>query len=158
MNKTKEMLEIIEGFQNLTSKIKDDNESIKKSLKNKDLTILACKNEYKKLHAEYEELKQKYVKLEAELEQSKKTANVERIRKRKKTNVNKVNKKKIILDYDSEAEDERSTTEDEANDENDENENDYEIVKIKKNKKKKPVKQQKKKIKGIIDYINNKNN
>ena len=158
MNKTKEMLEIIEGFQNLTSKIKDDNESIKKSLKNKDLTILARKNEYKKLHAEYEELKQKYVKLEAELEQSKKTANVERIRKRKKTNVNKVNKKKIILDYDSEAEDERSTTEDKANDENDENENDYEIVKIKKNKKKKPVKQQKKKIKGIIDYINNKNN
>ena len=52
MNKTKEMLEIIERFQNLTSKIKDDNESIKKSLKNKDLTILACKNEYKKLHAE----------------------------------------------------------------------------------------------------------
>ena len=158
MNKTKEMLEIIEGFQNLTSKIKDDNESIKKSLKNKDLTILVCKNEYKKLHAEYEELKQKYVKLEAELDQSKKTANVERIRKRKKTNVNKVNKKKIILDYDSEAEDERSTTEDETNDENDENENGYEIVKIKKNKKKKPVKQQKKKIKGIIDYINNKNN
>ena len=63
MNKTKEMLEIIEGFQNLTSKIKDDNDSIKKSLKNKDLTILACKNEYKKLHAEHEELKKKIHKI-----------------------------------------------------------------------------------------------
>ena len=29
MNKTKELLEVIEGFQNLTSKIKDDNDSIK---------------------------------------------------------------------------------------------------------------------------------
>ena len=46
MNKTKEMLEIIEGFQNLTSKIKDDHDSIKKSLKNRDLTIAAYKNEY----------------------------------------------------------------------------------------------------------------
>ena len=35
MNKTKEMLEIIEGFQNLTSKIKEDNDSIKNSLKTK---------------------------------------------------------------------------------------------------------------------------
>ena len=29
MNKNKEMLEIVEGFRNLTSKIKDDNDSIK---------------------------------------------------------------------------------------------------------------------------------
>ena len=58
-NKTKEMLEIIEGFQNLTSKIKDDHDSIKKTLKNKEMTIAACKTEYQKLHKEHEELKKK---------------------------------------------------------------------------------------------------
>ena len=62
-NKTKEMLEIIDGFQNLTSKIKDDHDSIKKTLKNKEMTIAACKTEYQKLHKEYEELKKKYVEL-----------------------------------------------------------------------------------------------
>ena len=58
-NKTKEMLEIIDGFQNLTSKIKDDHDSIKKTLKNKETIIAACKSEYQKLHKEYEELKKK---------------------------------------------------------------------------------------------------
>ena len=62
-NKTKEMLEIIEGFQNLTSKIKDDHDSIKKTLKNKEMTIAACKSEYQKLYKEHEELKKKYVEL-----------------------------------------------------------------------------------------------
>ena len=160
MNKTKEMLEIIEGFQNLTSKIKDDHDSIKKSLKNRDLTIAACKNEYKKLYTEHEELKKIYKELEAEFEQSK-NRNVEKTRKRKNIASNKVNKKKIILDYDSDAEDEKSTTEDEEGEENnDEDENDYEIIKVKKNKQKKTIrkKQKKKKVKGIIDYINNKNN
>ena len=52
-NKTKEMLEIIDGFQNLTSKIKDDHDSIKKTLKNKETIIAACKSEYQKLHKEY---------------------------------------------------------------------------------------------------------
>ena len=158
MNKTKEMLEIIEGFQNLTSKIKDDHDSIKKSLKNRDLTIAACKNEYKKLYTEHEELKKKYKELETEFEQHK-TKNVEKTRKRKNIASNRVNKKKIIVDYDTDAEDEKSTREDERIDENDENEDDYEIIKVKKNKKKKQIKQQKKKkVKGIIDYINNKSN
>ena len=57
MNKNKEILEIIEGFKNLTSKIKEDNDAIKNALKNKDLTINACKKEYRKLYAEHEELK-----------------------------------------------------------------------------------------------------
>ena len=158
MNKTKEMLEIIEGFQNLTSKIKDDHDSIKKSLKNRDLTIAACKNEYKKLYTEHEELKKKYKELETEFEQHK-TKNVEKTRKRKNIASNRVNKKQIIVDYDTDAEDEKSTSEDERIDENDENEDDYEIIKVKKNKKKKQIKQQKKKkVKGIIDYINNKSN
>ena len=94
MNKTKEMLEIIDGFKNLTSKIKDDNDSIKKSIKNKDLIISACRNQYQKLHAEHEELKKKYKELEVELERNKQIPNVEKRRKRKKINMNKVNKKK----------------------------------------------------------------
>ena len=147
MNKTKEMLEIIEGFQNLTSKIKDDHDSIKKSLKNRDLTIAACKNEYKKLYTEHEELKKKYKELETEFEQHK-MKNVEKTRKRKNIASNRVNKKKKIktkniaynilnkkkkiVDYDTDAEDEKSTSEDERIDENDENEDDYEIIKVKK--------------------------
>ena len=71
-NKTKEMLEIIDGFQNLTSKIKDDHDSIKKTLKNKETIIAACKSEYQKLHKEYEELKKKYVELIKENEEKKK--------------------------------------------------------------------------------------
>ena len=94
MNKTKEMLEIIEDFKNLTSKIKDDNDSIKKSIKKKDLLILACQKEYQKLDAEHEELKKKYKELEVELERNKQIPNVEKRRKRKKINMNKVNKKK----------------------------------------------------------------
>ena len=60
MNKNEQILEIIEGFKNLTSKIKEDNDAIKNALKNKDLTINACKKEYRKLYAEHEELKKKY--------------------------------------------------------------------------------------------------
>ena len=88
MNKTKEMLEIIEGFQNLTSKIKEDNDSIKNSLKNKDLTIIACKKENKKLFAEHEELKKIYKELEVEYEQNKVK---EKVRKKRKNITNNNN-------------------------------------------------------------------
>ena len=60
MNKNEEILEIIDGFKNLTSKIKEDNDSIKDALKKRDLTINACKKEYRKLYAEHEDLKKKY--------------------------------------------------------------------------------------------------
>ena len=60
MNEKQQIFEIINGFKNLTSKIKKDNDDIKVSMKNKDVTIAACKKEYKKLYTEYEELKQKY--------------------------------------------------------------------------------------------------
>ena len=59
MNEKQQVLEIIHGFKNLTSKIKKDNDIIKLSIKNKDITIAACKKEYKKLYAEHEELKKK---------------------------------------------------------------------------------------------------
>ena len=63
MNKNEEILEIIDGFKNLTSKIKEDNDAIKNALKNKVLTINACKKEYRKLYAEHEELKKKICRI-----------------------------------------------------------------------------------------------
>ena len=148
MNKTKEMLEIIEGFQNLTARIKEDHDSAKKTLKNKELTIAACKEEYRKLYTAHEDLKKKYEELKIETRNQLNQIN-EKKRKRKSVASQKVNRKKIILDYDSDAEDEKSTSEDEKineNDENDENDDDYEIIKVKKSKKKeKQVKKQKKK-------------
>ena len=38
MNEKQQIFEIIDGFKNLTSKIKKDNDEIKDSMKNKDLT------------------------------------------------------------------------------------------------------------------------
>ena len=71
MNEKQQIFEIIDGFKNLTSRIKKDNDEIKDSMKNKDLTIAACKKEYKKLYAEHEELKRKYVELEKYFHQEK---------------------------------------------------------------------------------------
>ena len=71
MNEKQQIFEIIDGFKNLTSKIKKDNDEIKDSMKNKDITIAACKKEYRKLYAEHEELKQKYAELEKYLHQMK---------------------------------------------------------------------------------------
>ena len=69
MNKNEQILEIIDGFKNLTSKIKKDNDDIKDSLKNKDITINACKKEYRKLYQEHEELKRKYSELEKKIKE-----------------------------------------------------------------------------------------
>ena len=63
-NKEKEILEIIDGFKNLTYKIKKDNDDIKQSVKNKDATITSCKTEYQKLYSEYKELQERYNELE----------------------------------------------------------------------------------------------
>ena len=71
MNEKQQIFEIIDGFKNLTSKIKKDNDEIKDSMKNKDITIAACKKEYRKLYAEHEELKQKYAELEKYFHQMK---------------------------------------------------------------------------------------
>ena len=64
-NHQHEMLEIIDGFKNLTYKIKKDNDQIKDSIKNKDETIKLCKTEYQKLYAQYKDLEKKYDELEA---------------------------------------------------------------------------------------------
>ena len=64
MNEKQQIFEIIDGFKNLTSKIKKDNDDIKDSLKNKELTITACKKEYRKIFEEHEELKRRYIELE----------------------------------------------------------------------------------------------
>ena len=59
-----EILEIIDGFKNLTYKIKKDNDEIKQHVKNKDKIIASCKSEYQKLYAEYKELENKDNELE----------------------------------------------------------------------------------------------
>ena len=71
MNKNEEILEIIDEFKSLTSKIKEDNDNIKNALKNKDLKINACKKEYRTLYGEYQELKKKYAELEAKINKMK---------------------------------------------------------------------------------------
>ena len=85
MNKNEEILEIIDGFKNLTSKIKEDNDAIKNALKNKDLTINACKKEYRKLYAEHEELKKKYAELETRIKQNE----VEKVKIERKRKITK---------------------------------------------------------------------
>lgn len=67
MNKNDQLFEIIDGFKNLTSKIKEDNDNIKASLKKKELTIDACKKEYRKLFDEHQELKRKFSELESKI-------------------------------------------------------------------------------------------
>ena len=64
-NHQQEVLEIIDGFKNLTYKIKKDNDEIRDSIKNKDETIACCKTEYQKLYAEYKDLQKRYNELEA---------------------------------------------------------------------------------------------
>ena len=94
MNKTKELMEVIEGFQNLTARIKDDNDSIKTILKKKDLLIDDCKKQYRKLHAEHENLKNEYLKLKSKIDEYE-NENKKNTKKRKKiTNDNNNNKKK----------------------------------------------------------------
>ena len=67
MNKNEQIFEIIDGFKNLTSRIKKDNDDIKVSIKNKDLTINACKKENRKLYDEYQELKKKIFRIRKEI-------------------------------------------------------------------------------------------
>ena len=53
-------------------------------MKNKDVTIAACKKEYKKLYAEHEELKQKHAELEYfhQMKQQQQQQQKHKIRKR----------------------------------------------------------------------------
>ena len=64
MNEKKQFIEVIDGFKNLTTRIKKDNDEIKEIIKNKDITNAACKREFKKLYPEHEELKRRYDEIE----------------------------------------------------------------------------------------------
>ena len=93
MNEKQQIFQIIDRFKNLTCRIKKDNDEIKDSLKNKNLTTAACKKEYKKLYAEHEELKRKYMELEKYFYQEKqKQPN----RKRKYQDSSKKQKKDVL--------------------------------------------------------------
>lgn len=100
MNEKEQILEIINGFKNLTSRIKKDNDEMKDSMKNKEVTITACKKEYRKLYQEHEELKQKYLELQKYFEEeNKKQREKQQVvknssNKRKKIqSINKIKKK-----------------------------------------------------------------
>ena len=72
----KQVLEIINGFKNLSSKIRDENVKIKETLTKNETTISACKKEYQKLYQQHEkiqqeneELKQYIINLQQQLQQ-----------------------------------------------------------------------------------------
>ena len=72
----KQVLEIINGFKNLSSKIRDENVKIKETLTKNETTISGCKKEYQKLYQQHEknqqeneELKQYIINLQQQLQQ-----------------------------------------------------------------------------------------
>ena len=169
-NKEKEILEIIDGFKNLTYKIKKDNDDIKQSIKNKDATIISCKTEYQKLYSEYKELQERYNELEnyilqlqqqqqQQQQQLEKTEQLQQQQQQQrqicKKNIpfyaNKKRKHYLINDYDDDDDDNDGYNEDGESNENEDN-NEFEYVKI---RKKKPKNKKLKKNKGIMEYINN---
>ena len=68
-NEKEQVLEIMNGFKNLTSKIKNENYKIKETVQDKDVTISACKKEYQKLYYQHENLKKQYNELEEYVKQ-----------------------------------------------------------------------------------------
>ena len=158
-NHKQEVLEIIDGFKNLTYKIKKDNDEIKESVKNKDETIAICKTEYQKLYAKYEDLQKRYNQLETyilqqqeqqekQLQQQQQQQQQQKQQKQKYREIlfypNK-KRKHYVVSHDDSDENENDEYTDEEND-------DCEYVKI---KKRKPTKNKKsKKNKGIMEYIN----
>ena len=68
-NEKEQVLEIMNGFKNLTSKIKNENYKIKETVQDKDVTISACKKEYQKLYYQDENLKKQYNELEEYVKQ-----------------------------------------------------------------------------------------
>ena len=147
-NKEKEILEIIDGFKNLTYKIKKDNDDIKQSIKNKDATIISCKTEYQKLYSEYKELQERYNELEnyilqlqqQQQQQLEKTEQLQQQQQQQrqicKKNIpfyaNKKRKHYLINDYDDDDDnDNDGYNEDDESNENEDN-NEFEYVKIRK--------------------------
>ena len=99
-----EVLEIIDGFKNLTYKIKKENDKIKESIKNKDETIACCKTEYQKLYGKYQNLQEKYNELETyilqqqqqQLEQQKEKQQQQKEKQQQKQQQQQQNYKKIL--------------------------------------------------------------
>ena len=151
-NHQHEMLEIIDGFKNLTYKIKKDNDQIKDSIKNKDETIKLCKSEYQKLYVQYNDLQKRYDELEAYiLEQQQQQQQQQQQLKQEQEQYKQVlvyptkKRKRYVIPRHEQ---------DESDDDDDDTEesDDFEYVKIEKTKPK-PKKVKKKKSKGIMEYI-----
>ena len=153
-NHQHEMLEIIDGFKNLTYKIKKDNDQIKDSIKNKDETIKLCKSEYQKLYAQYKDLEKRYDELEAYIleqqqqqQQQQQQENLKQEQQQQQQQQQQQYKqillyltkkrKRYVMSHDD-------ADEQESDDDDTEENNDFEYVKIKKTKPKRKVKKKEK--------------
>ena len=146
-NHQHEMLEIIDGFKNLTYKIKKDNDQIKDSIKNKDETIKLCKTEYQKLYAQYKDLEKRYDELEAyvleQQQQQQQQQQQENLKQEQQQQQQQQQQQyKQILLYPTKKRKRYVMSHNDANEqESDDDENDdFEYVKIKKTKPKRKVK------------------
>ena len=143
-NEKKEVLEIIDGFKNLTYKIKKDNDEIKQSVKNKDAIIISCKTEYQKLYSEYKELQERYNELEnyilqLQQQQQQQLGKIEQLQQQqqqrqiRKRNIRFYAKRKhYLINNDDDNENDGYNEDDESNKNEDNNE--FEYVKIRRKK------------------------
>ena len=167
-DKEREILEVIDGFKNLTYKIKKDNDVVKQTVKNKDAIIASCKTEYQKLHSEYNELQERYNELEnyilqlqqQQQQQQQQLEKAEQLQQQQQQQQRQITKKNIpfyankkrkhyLMNYDDDDNDNDRYNQDDDTNENEE----CEYIKIRKKPKNKKIK----KTKGIIEYINSNN-
>ena len=148
INGNEEIRGIIADFKKLTTKIKQDNGQVKKTLKDREamlkdseVALDACKKEYQKLYYENEAPQKKYIKLEQKLQHQpkrQKTTNFCNFATSKINRFKKPRKRYYIVDDNEEDEAESGQ---EENDEITENKsdgvNDVEYVKVQKKKEKK---------------------
>ena len=167
-DKKREILEVIDGFKNLTYKIKKDNDVVKQTVKNKDAIIASCKTEYQKLYSEYNELQERYNELEnyilqlqqQQQQQQQQLEKAEQLQQQQQQQQRQITKKNIpfyankkrkhyLMNYDDDDNDNDRYNQDDDTNENEE----CEYIKIRKKPKNKKIK----KTKGIIEYINSNN-
>ena len=164
-DKEREILEVIDGFKNLTYKIKKDNDVVKQTVKNKDAIIASCKTEYQKLYSEYNELQERYNELEnyilqlqqQQQQQQQQLEKAEQLQQQQQRQITKKNipfyankkRKHYLMNYDDDDNDNDRYNQDDDTNENEE----CEYIKIRKKPKNKKIK----KTKGIIEYINSNN-
>ena len=171
INGNDEIRGIIADFKKLATKIQQDNGQVKKTPKDREVALDACKKEYQNLYYEHEALKKKDIELKQKLQRQpkqQKTTNVCNYATTKIDRFKKPRKRYYVVD-DNEEDNVEAESDQEAEDEITENksdgENNAEQIKVqrrKKNKaaveppKKKNVKEKNKKTqKSIIDFINN---